>query len=112
MDLTDYTLIDVSTGTVLTPHTCVLMPSDTLSDSEWEDFDSASDSEIIEIGREKGTPLSETMSFSAKSENLLQSIADALWGEDADKEWNADTIDAIATAIMNERVDLYNERVG
>ena len=46
-----------------------------------------------------------------KSEQLLQAIADALWGEDADKEWNADTTDAIAEAIMNVRPDLYNDRV-
>lgn len=46
-----------------------------------------------------------------KSEQLLQAIADALWGEDADKEWNADTLDAIAEAIMNVRPDLYNDRV-
>lgn len=47
----------------------------------------------------------------AKSEQLLQSIADALWGDDADKDWGPDTLDAIADAIMNQRVDLYNDRV-
>lgn len=47
----------------------------------------------------------------AKSESLLQSIADALWGGDADKDWGPDTLDAIAEAIMNVRPDLYNDRV-
>jgi hypothetical protein len=48
---------------------------------------------------------------STQNEQLLQAIADALWGEDADKEWGADTLDAIAEAIMDRRPDLYNDRV-
>lgn len=44
------------------------------------------------------------------SEQLLQSIADALWGEDADKEWSPDTLDAIAEAIIVQRPDLYQAR--
>ena len=44
------------------------------------------------------------------NEQLLQSIADALWGEDADQQWSPDTLDAIADAIINQRPDLYTER--
>ena len=88
MNLTNYTLIDVSTGTVLTPHTCVLMPSDALSDSEWEDFDSASDSEIVAIGREHGTPLS-------VQTHALDLIAWILDGS----EWNAYTLGEIAGIV-------------
>lgn len=47
-----------------------------------------------------------------KNESLLQSIADALWGPDADKDWGPDTLDAIADAITNTRPDLYNDRQG
>lgn len=46
-----------------------------------------------------------------KNESLLQSIADALWGANADKDWGPDTLNAIADVIMNQRVDLYNDRV-
>lgn len=46
-----------------------------------------------------------------KNAQLLESIADALWGKDADKDWSMDTLDAIVDAIMNQRVDLYNSRV-
>ena len=42
-----------------------------------------------------------------KNEQLLRAIADALWGDDADTEWNSDTIQAIADAIQTERPDLY-----
>jgi hypothetical protein len=52
-----------------------------------------------------------TFSDFAKSEQLLQSIADALWGAGADTEWNSDTIQAIADAILTERPDLPAARV-
>ena len=45
----------------------------------------------------------------AQSEQLLQSIAEALWGDGADTPWSADTLQAIADAIDTERPDL---RVG
>jgi hypothetical protein len=46
-----------------------------------------------------------------KSEQLLQAIADALWGADSDTDWSPDTADAIADAIITIRPDLYNSRV-
>ena len=45
------------------------------------------------------------------SEQLLQAIADSLWGDGADTEWNADTIQAIAEAIKVERPDLIAARI-
>lgn len=44
------------------------------------------------------------------SESLLNSIADALWGDGADTEWSADTVQAIADAILLQRPDLYEAR--
>jgi hypothetical protein len=58
-DLTNHTLIDVSSGTMLTAHNCVLVSCSDLSESEWDELDNASDSEIIAIGRERGKPLSQ-----------------------------------------------------
>jgi hypothetical protein len=45
-------------------------------------------------------------------EGLLNSIADALWGDDADESWSADTLDAIADAIRTVRPDLVKARGG
>ena len=94
-------IIDSSTGTVLTAQSCYFLPDDTFTEEEWEQIDDFSDSEISRIGKENGVNVE-------KSEGLLQSISEALWGEDADKEWNADTLDAIADAIRRERPDLAN----
>lgn len=41
-----------------------------------------------------------------KNEQLLNAIADALWGDGADTPWSSDTIQAIAEAIELERPDL------
>jgi hypothetical protein len=40
---------------------------------------------------------------------LVQCIADALWGDDADYDWNADTLMAIAEAFQTYRPDLVKE---
>jgi len=45
-----------------------------------------------------------------QAEDLLNLIADALWGEDADQNWSADTLDAIADAILSQRPDLAQRR--
>ena len=47
----------------------------------------------------------------ARNEDLLQSIADALWGEGADTEWGSDTINAIADALLTVRPDLHDARI-
>jgi hypothetical protein len=43
---------------------------------------------------------------SQANDSLVLSIADALWGDGADTEWNSDTINAIADAIRNVRPEL------
>lgn len=45
-----------------------------------------------------------------RSEQLLQAIADALWGEGADTPWTPDTLEAIAEAIELQRPDLKASR--
>ena len=98
------TLVIDSTGTMLPAHHCYLVPDEALTEDEWDDITNFSDSEIARIGKENGVSI-------AKSEQLLQSIADALWGAGADTEWNSDTIQAIADAIQSERPDLPAARV-
>jgi len=44
------------------------------------------------------------------AEDLLGSIADALWGESPGQEWDADTLDAIADAVLTQRPDLAQRR--
>lgn len=97
-------IIDSGTGTMLTAHSCYLVPDDAFTEAEWDDIENFSDSEIGRIGRENGIPIS-------KSEQLLHAIADALWGDGADTEWCPDTIQAIADAIEIERPDLVASRI-
>lgn len=96
------TIID-STGTMLSAESCYLVPDEAFTEEEWKDIDNFSDSEIARIGKENGVLVS-------KSEQLLESIADALWGEGADTPWCPDTIQAIADAIQQERPDLVASR--
>jgi hypothetical protein len=93
------TLIIDSMGTMLVAASCYLVPDEAFTEDEWDDITNFSDSEIARIGKENGVSI-------AKSEQLLQSIADALWGAGADTEWNSDTIQAIADAIHSQRPDL------
>jgi hypothetical protein len=97
------TLIIDSTGTMLVAASCYLVPDEAFTEDEWEDITNFSDSEIARIGKENGVNV-------YQSEQLLQSIADALWGEGADTEWNSDTIQAIADAIHSQRPDLAAAR--
>ena len=99
MDLSNYLLIDISTGTVLIAEYCRLVHDSDLSGSEWEALDTMSDSETGELARERGRRI-------ALDDQLVESIADALWGEGADTEWGPDTLDAIADAIRALRPDL------
>lgn len=99
MNLSNYMLIDISTGTVLTAEHCRLVHDSDLSESEWEALDTMSDSETGELARERGRRI-------AVDDQLVESIADTLWGGGADTEWNSDTLDAIADAIRTVRPDL------
>jgi hypothetical protein len=88
MDLTNCSLIDLSSGTMLTAHNCVIVECSAFSESEWEDLDNASDSKIREIGRERGTMLSEHI-------NALDRIAELMSGSD----WSPDTLNEIAEIV-------------
>jgi hypothetical protein len=70
-------IIDSGSGTMLTAHTCYLVPDDAFTEAEWDDIENFSDSEMGRIGRENGIPVS-------KSEQLLHSIADAIQAERPD----------------------------
>jgi hypothetical protein len=98
------TLIIDSTGTMLPAASCYLVPDEAFTPEEWDQIENFSDSEIARIGRENGVSVE-------RSEQLLQAIADALWGDGADTEWNSDTASAIAEAILAERPDLPASRV-
>jgi len=98
------TLVIDSTGTMLLASSCYLVPDEAFTPEEWEQIEDFSDTEIARIGKENGVSVN-------TSEQLLQSIADALWGAGADTEWNSDTIQAIADAIQSERPDLAAGRV-
>ena len=98
------TLVIDSTGTMLLASSCYLVTDEAFTPEEWEQIEDFSDTEIARIGKENGVSVN-------TSEQLLQSIADALWGAGADTEWNSDTIQAIADAIQSERPDLAAGRV-
>lgn len=96
-------IIDTSTGTMLTAETCYLVPDDAFTEEEWDDIENFSDSEISRIGKQNGIKVE-------KTEQLLQAIADALWGDGADTIWCSDTTQAIADAIQLQRPDLCASR--
>lgn len=97
-------LIIDSTGTMLSAESSYLVPDDAFTPEEWDDIENFSNSEIARVGRENGVLI-------GKSEELLQAIADALWGDGDDTEWSPDTTQAIADAIQAERPDLIASRV-
>lgn len=86
----------VSSGTMFNATDCRIVPL-----NEIKNF---SNSEISRFGKESGFNIE-------KSEELLQSIADALWGDGADTEWSSDTIQAIAEALESQRPDLCAARI-
>jgi len=97
-------LVIDNTGTMLDAATAYIVPSEAFTEEEWDEIENFSDSEIARIGKENGVSVE-------AQEHLLQAIADALWGEGADTQWNTDTIEAIAEAIQTERPDLQASRV-
>ena len=96
-------IIDSTSSTMLLAHHCYLVPDEAFTEDEWEQIENFSDTEIGRIGRENGVAVE-------RSEQLLQAIADALWGEGADTEWDSETTSAIAEAIRTERPDLFTYR--
>jgi hypothetical protein len=88
MDLTNYMLIDLSTGTMLLSKRCVLVHEDALTEAEWDALDGAPDSDIVAIGRERGIPLS-------RDAAALDAVAALLSAED----WSSDHLLAVADMI-------------
>lgn len=97
-------LIIDSTGTMLAADSSYLVPDEAFTESEWEDIQNFSDSEIARIGKENGVAVS-------KSEQLLHSIADAVWSVDCYFDSDSDKLNAIADAIRAERPDLIASRI-
>jgi hypothetical protein len=81
-------IIDLSTGTVLTAHTCVLVDQDCRSQQFWDDFDNASDSEAIAVGRELGRPI-------LPDSQALDAVAELLSAAD----WSSEHIAAVADMV-------------
>lgn len=87
MDLSNYMLIDISTGTMLTAEHCRLVHDSELSGSEWEELDTMSDSETGELARERGVRLDPAP--------VLDQIASILSGRD----WDPELLEQIAEIV-------------
>ena len=60
-----YLVID-STGTVICASNCYLVDGSKLSDLTWDNFESMSDSEVVDVAKCFGRKLSEVVTTSAK----------------------------------------------
>lgn len=89
MNLSNYMLIDISTGTVLTAEHCRLVHDSDLSGSEWEALDTMSDSETGEIGRERGVRIDPA--------HVLDEIAELM----SRKDWDPELLDLIAGVVRS-----------
>lgn len=88
MPLSDYILVDTTTGTILNPEGCVLVPESALSEAEWEAFDNSADSDVCAIGKAHGKPLSVEV-------QALDAVAALLNAE----QWSSDYLNAVADMI-------------
>ena len=80
--------LDAATGTVLAAEHCVLVPDAALTEGEWEELDTMSDSEVSSLAKERGRPvLPDTQALDAVAE--LLSAAD----------WSSDHLNAVADMI-------------
>lgn len=62
-DLSNYLLIDASTGTVLSASTCYLVADEAFAADDWELLESLSDSEMSELARQEGHKLTDIVSL-------------------------------------------------
>jgi hypothetical protein len=81
-------IIDTCSGTVLSAQYCVFVPDDALTEAEWEELDSMSDSEVGALARERGRPV-------LPDAQALDAVAVLLSGV----EWNADTLMEIGDLV-------------
>ncbi len=63
-DLSDFLIIDASSGTVLSANTCYLVADSVFSNDQWQQFETLSDSELASLARQKGHKLSDITSLS------------------------------------------------
>lgn len=113
MDLSRYVVLDCTTGTFFNAVHAVLIDCDQLSTAELQSLEDGSDLDRVDLAESVGQDLEQWSSPNAmsQSEQLLQALADALWGDGADTEWCPDTVQAIADAIQAERPDLVTARI-
>jgi len=102
MNLSYHVLIDCTSGTFFGADTAYLLDTRSLTPEIMATLNDGSDSERCDLAESSGQDLEVLMD----SVHLVRSIADALWGDDADTEWGPDTLDAIADAIRNVRPEL------
>jgi hypothetical protein len=62
-DLSNYLLIDASTGTVLSASTCYLVSDEVFTADNWELLENLSDSEMSALARQKGHNIGELVSL-------------------------------------------------
>jgi len=102
MDLSYHVLIDCTSGTFFGANTAYLLDTRSLSPEIMDTLNEGSDSERCDLAESSGQDLELLMD----NVYLVETIANALWGDGADTEWNSDTINAIADAIRNVRPEL------
>lgn len=81
-------IICTSTGTMLTAHTCYLVPDEAFTESEWDAMEDYSDSEIAAFGRERGRPV-------LPESFALDAVAALLNAE----QWSSDHLSAVADMV-------------
>lgn len=81
-------IIDGSTGTMLTAHTCYLVPEEAFTESEWDGMDDRCDSEIATFDRERGRPV-------LPESEALDAVAALLNAE----QWSSDHLSAVADMV-------------
>lgn len=83
-------IVDTSSGTVLTAEHCVILSEDDLTESEWEELDTMSDSEVSDLARQRGHSVMTDV-------QALDAVAELLSAE----QWSSDHINAVAEMIMS-----------
>lgn len=98
MDLSNHVILDVTSGTHFTAAHAVLLPYEENSNT----LDNGSDQDLIDLGEDAGEDLEQLL----KSNDLAESIANILWGDNT--SWTPDTLDLIAEEFQIHRPDLFS----
>ena len=81
-------IIDTCSGTVLSAQYCVFVSDDALTEGEWEELDSMSDSEVSDLAKERGRPV-------LAEKQALDAVAELLSAAD----WSSDHLNAVADMV-------------